>query len=206
MREGIRVEPTNDNVNNKRMSDATLDNAIAKAPMPKSDTAPEFPVSSDGDAKKKAGRPKRRRNWLKWLICVAMVIALAAGVFWMVKQDYLSVRIGKQASRAFAEVCDDSLRQEFWTANNIVNTPRDTMDDLYKKITSKRNYEKDPNCVYMTFQYARSAFDKTAMQKAFDVMQDLNKKGINPDSKYATVISFIAMQSMITSLTEQTGQ
>jgi hypothetical protein len=183
-------------------SDSTLDKAIAKVPTP-ANISTEFPSSSDDKAKKaKTDKPKRQHHWLRWLIVILVVAALSGGVYFLLKQDYLNIKFGQHANRAFAEVCSDEIQQQFWQYNIQVEFPTDNVKALYEEIISKKNYDKDPNCLFMAFRYeTRISFDAAAAQEKLNKLIELNEQGINPSPKYTDVQNLTAMQTIIRSIT-----
>ena len=111
-----------------------------------------------GSEVRKGGTPKRKVTSL--ILIAIIVIAIGGGGFLMYRKQ--------QASRIYT-VCSDENAKEAHSLNEMQSVSG--LEKLAAQIKSRKNYAKDPNCLYIVAQSQIVASDITGAQTTIDQLK-----------------------------------
>jgi hypothetical protein len=96
---------------------------------------------------------------LSIVVGVVVVVALVGG--------YLLFK--QLRSPQVLTVCSSAIAQEAHAQNTLSNV--DTFGELANRVKAKKDYTKDPNCMYVIAEYQITAGDLTAAKTTVDTLQ-----------------------------------
>jgi len=194
---------TDEKQKNESEFNSTLDDAIAKVPMPGSDrNEQQFPSNEepaiDERSKEKRERSRREHHRPKQSIIALVIIIIAIVaigiVGWKMGYLYGGAKTPEQKVTVNMVVCDKDIVNEY---NRIVlpvtQLPEDALSDLVNRIRSKSDYAKDPTCQTIIFQYEFTAGNQGEMKNAAEAIRDLNDQGIFANNDIIGALSVFVM-------------
>ncbi|MCL2038275.1 hypothetical protein FWG95_04760 [Candidatus Saccharibacteria bacterium] len=188
------MEPK-DSSENKQKSDSTLDDAIAKVPTPVSVDKSGFPLT-DPKSNKKTDKPKHKRHWLRWSFILLILLAVAAGLFYLTRTNKVVISFGNFTT--FSRVCGDDVQQRFYNEYGQEEINRENLGIIYNEIISNENYLEDADCAHIAFAYGAYITGNVEIaQTALDALERLSGRNLNPSNEFTSVARLSTMQNAV---------
>lgn len=117
------------------------------------DTRTEQPVGS-------GIRSPHKKRWVVVAAIIVVIVLAAAGAMWWFTQKKSVDEKGNSGTHiAASKICSDELISE---ANApLANSDQVALGAVVDKITPLKDFDRDPNCLYVTLQYALASGNAT---------------------------------------------
>lgn len=139
---------------------------------------------------------EKKRTWIIWLVLTVVVVILAAGGVWLASNNKLAITLaGHKRVVTKSVICDNDVITKY---NDAVMKPHESfaeyiaqLEGVSKEVEAKANYDTDPNCLFIVYQYyvLQTDPDTEKLRGIWNKLSEINENGvyldgniINPDS------------------------
>lgn len=125
-------------------------------------------------------------------VLVFAAVAVVTGI--LSGRLYAGVKTPSDRVAVVSHVCS---QQDIEKLNQLAGSPTESdWPALLNDITAKPGYAKDPNCVYIAYQYALRAKDDAVITSSLSTLKALNEKGIYASGSITSLTGIEQLESM----------
>ena len=113
-----------------------------------------------------------------------VIVLLAVGVVWWLASTgriYYGAKDPDARVAIYKDVCPASLLESYRKDFVAAYPTKDTMKKYYDQIVALKDWEADPNCVYIVMQYSVLSGDVATTKKYVEKLDELSASGLTAD-------------------------